>query len=371
MPPAMLLLLLLLLPSPVHVLVAGGNVTLHIPYSDATLVLGVTVYDSCGHTYHLAITPVAPGEPPEWSRITTSSITASYRLAGSCPPEWIYIPTGLLCNNYMCILARPEHLNRTWLRYTLAYPLLKYVNSSSVRFVRSVLPANVTGLRAPHSFWALAEWAYSRFFYDLGRAQRDVPVYTPEEFYRHGGGMCSDYSLFMVAASVALGYRRVAVLVVDVGDYWHAVPGVWYNGTVYVTDFQPYLVDYRLYVPWWATSQSVIRRAYLYTLELTSRGPVLTIRRVSIGGQPAPLDQGLATAVCRRLSVMLGARCGRIQGMRFLGDTGDYITRFYSPVFREWARYYARLIAGGTDATGATLVYVEVRGRDVVALAYP
>lgn len=370
--PVLLLYLFLLAPGAVSMQYSHGSLVLGMPYSDAALVLGVTVYDACGRVHHLAITPLTAGTPPAWARITTERITAEYRLNLSCPPAWVYLPTGLVCNSFLCLPAEPERFNRTWLRYTLSYPLLRYINKTTTRFLRSVIPGNITTLPRPHDFWALAEWSYSHFFYDLDRMREDVPVYTPEEFYRHGGGMCSDYSLFMAAAAVALGYTRVAVLVVDTGSSWHAVPGIWYNGTFYVTDFQPYLVDYRLYVPWWASSQSVIRRAYLYMLELNGSGRVLTIRGADLGGQPHELDRRLVAAVCRTLARVLGAQCGRTAGMRVIGDTGSYITRFYSPVFRdEWASYYARLIATSASGPRPAMVYVAVRGHDIIAFAYP
>jgi len=119
---------------------------------------------------------------------------------------------------------------------TLIEAVVKYVNTTSISYVSSLLYHGNPSSSLAEASWMVLEWLTNNTSYDYEKANSNVSyIYDPITFANLRKGICTDYALFTVAALVNLT-GSTYILVFNTTRVAHAVAGVVVDGGFFVLD---------------------------------------------------------------------------------------------------------------------------------------
>lgn len=138
-------------------------------------------------------------------------------------------------------------------RESLHEALLKYVNKTSLQFLRERLLGGRASWNLAELSWHVLAWLDNNVVYDYSKAllNKLTKIYDPITFYNKKSGICSDYALFTVAALLAGRLPQAYVLIINTSEGEHAAAGVEIDGKLFILDqhLPPYeWADYVEYV---------------------------------------------------------------------------------------------------------------------------
>ncbi|CAI1492954.1 protein of unknown function [Thermococcus nautili] len=168
---------------------------------------------------------------------------------------------------------------------TLSDALRCYLNDASAMEGVSELALRLKGASLEESAWNVVWWEDSHISYDYSRSKlRTFRIQTPSETLRRGSGVCVDYALLTAALLLEMNYSSIYVLHIEFSNspIEHAAAAIKVNGSYFVIDQHPPVMDLGTYWKDWAywrnessngtEANLFISRATVYELKNTSEG---------------------------------------------------------------------------------------------------
>lgn len=119
---------------------------------------------------------------------------------------------------------------------TIIEAVVKYVNTSSIQYVSSLLYGDSQPRDLGNASWRLLQWLEENTSYDYVKASSTYSyIYDPITFANIRKGICTDYALFTATALINLS-RSVYILVFNTTKVGHATAGIVIDGGFFILD---------------------------------------------------------------------------------------------------------------------------------------
>jgi len=119
---------------------------------------------------------------------------------------------------------------------TIIEAVVKYVNTSSIQYVSSLLYGDSQPRDLGNASWRLLQWLEENTSYDYVKADSNYSyIYDPITFANIRKGICTDYALFTATALINLS-SSVYILVFNTTKVGHATAGIVIGGGFFILD---------------------------------------------------------------------------------------------------------------------------------------
>ncbi|WP_456367935.1 transglutaminase-like domain-containing protein [Thermococcus sp.] len=137
--------------------------------------------------------------------------------------------------------------------HSLERALECYLNDQTAMKELGNLALQLKGKDVAESAWNVVEWEDSHISYDSSKSPAS-PIQRPIETVQRGRGICVDYAVLTAALLIEMNYSPVYVLDINFSNSptGHAATAIRINGTYFVLDQHPPVMDLGTYWKYWA-----------------------------------------------------------------------------------------------------------------------